>query len=605
MKNIFRILKFSLPYTNLIILNTLFNFLSVIFSLFSISMVIPILGILFGTIEPPENTNFDISSNNSIKDFFYKYIYTIQNDEGVVSALGFICLLVGVGTIFKNIFRYTALYCLTPIRNNVIRDIRKKLYSKTLNLPLINIFKFKKGDLVARMTSDITEVEWSIMGVLELFIKEPIHIIIFLSSLIYISPELTLISLVFLPITGFVITKISKSLKQSSLLSQNKIGDIISLIEESITNLKIIKGLNSYTTIISIFNKENESLKKINNHVLWRKDLASPMSEMLSTLVMVLIIWFGGKIVLTSNLDADSFIGFLVIFSQIIPPAKSLTTAFYSIQKGSASAERILNILNQPDRIEAKLKLTSMFSDKIEYKNLSFKYHQEININNINLEIKKGEKIAIVGESGCGKTTLIELLLKFYNPVSGNIFIDGKNINTLDTSSLFAIVTQNTLLFNDTIKNNLLIGCNNNTSFEQIKDATKKAHIDKTISQLDNGYNTIIGAKGNNLSGGERQRLAIARAILIDAPILILDEPTSSLDVESSKYIQNTLQKIKKNKTLITITHKLDTIIDYDKIILMKKGSILEQGTHEFLINKNGVYKKLYEIETLKSNEKN
>ncbi len=603
MKNTFQILKFSIPYTNLIILNTLFNFISVICSLFSISLVIPILGLLFGTIEPPENINVELSNNN-LKDYFYEYIYNLLNNHGVVSALGFICLLVGVGTVFKNLTRYFALYCLTPIRNNVIRDIRKKLYSKVLSLPIKIISQFKKGDLVARLTNDLIEIEWSIMGVLELFIKEPIHIIVFLCSLIYISPELTLISLFFLPITGFVITKISKSLKQSSLLSQNKIGDLISLLEESITNLKIIKGLNSYATITSNFNKENETLKRINNNVLWRKDLASPMSEMLSTLVMVLIIWFGDKIVLTSNLEADSFIGFLVIFSQIIPPAKSLTTAFYSIQKGSASAERVLNILDTKNDTEKKLKSINTFQEKIEYTNISFKYHEEINLHNINLKINKGDKIAIVGESGSGKSTLIELLLKFYIPSSGNILIDGESIEHLNTNTLFTIVTQNTLLFNDTIINNLLAS-NTDASLEQVKHATKKSHIDFVINKLEKGYETIIGNQGDNLSGGERQRLAIARALLSDAPILILDEPTSSLDAESNKYIQNTFQNIEKNKTLITITHKLNTIINYDQIIVMKNGKIIEQGKHEFLIKNDGVYKKLYEIETLKSNEKN
>jgi len=602
MKQTLKILQFSLPYSKLIILNTLFNFVSVIFSLFSISLVIPILGILFGTIEAPEHIVSELSVNN-LKEFFYAHIYSLLNHKGALSALAFICVLVGVGTILKNCTRYLALYFLTPIRNNVIRDIRKKLYSKILRLPLKMLHKFKKGDIVARMTIDLSEIEWSIMGVLEFFIKDPLHIIIFLISLIYISPELTLMSFVFLPITAFIITSISKSLKKKSLLSQNKIGELISIIEETISNIKIIKTLNSYEIISTNFNNRNESLKKTNNSVLWRKDLASPMSEMLSTLVMVVIIWFGGSIVLESNLQADSFIGFLVIFSQILPPVKSLTTAFYSIQKGSGAVKRVLTILDAENEDKIELKSIKKFNKSIICKDVSFKYNDEINLKSINIEIHKGEKIAIVGESGSGKSTLIELLLKLHKPANGSIHIDNKNIIDNNISSLFTMVTQDVMLFNDTIKNNLIIG-NTDANFQEIEIATKKAYIHNVINNLENGYDTIIGAKGNNLSGGERQRIAIARALLNNAPILIFDEPTSSLDSESHNYIEKTLRELDTTKTLITITHKLHAIIEYDNIIVMKNGKIVEQGNHEFLLNQNGVYKKLYEIETLKSNEK-
>jgi len=554
------------------------------------------LGLLFGTIDLPENILSEFPTNN-IKDQFYRYLYFLLGEHGIKSALGFICLLVALGTILKNSTRYFALYCLTPIRNNVIRDIRKDLYFKLLRLPLKTINKFKKGDLVARMTNDLTEIEWSIMGVLELFIKDPIHIIIFLTSLIYISPELTLISFLFLPITGFIITKISKSLKQSSRLSQDKIGDLISLIEESITNLKIIKVLDGYRAVTSGFNKENESLKQINNSVLWRKDLASPMSEMLSTLVMVLIIWFGGKIVLSSSLEAASFIGFLVIFSQIIPPVKSLTTAFYSIQKGSAAVDRILKIIEFKTDNERELKGVQIIDQGIVYKDLFFKYGDEVNLKSINLDIKKGQKVAIVGESGSGKSTLIELLLKLHRPTSGTIYIDGEDINNININSLFSFVTQDVLLFNDTILNNLLLG-NHQADLKEVKRATKKANIHNVINALEDKYNTIIGPQGNSLSGGERQRLSVARALLSKAPVLIFDEPTSALDKESHNYIQETFKKLDKEKTIITVTHKLSSIIDYDIIIVMQNGTIIEQGPHKFLLNKAGVYKKLYELET-------
>jgi len=531
-------------------------------------------------------------------------VYSILEDRGVVQALAFICVLVGIATILKNTTRYLALYCLTPIRNNVIRDIRKQLYSTLLKLPLKFINQFKKGDLVARMTHDLTEIEWSIMGVLEFFIKDPIHIIIFLLSLIYISPQLTIISLVFLPITAFIITKVSRSLKGSSLLSQNKIGELISSIEEAISNLKIIKGLDAYQINSNSFNHQNEELKDLNNRVLWRKDLASPVSEMLSTLIMVLIIWIGGGIVLTTNLSPDAFIGFLVIFSQIIPPTKSLTTAFYSIQKGAASVERIFKILDYTiDTLDARLRVPK-FHKHIIFNNVSFKYNAEINLKKITLTINQGQKIGIVGESGSGKSTLINLLLKFYTPSNGEITIDNHKINSINTGPLFTIITQDIMLFNDTVLNNLRIA-NCDATIDDIKKVAKEAYIDKVIDKLDNKYDTIIGPQGNSLSGGERQRIAIARALLSKAPILICDEPTSSLDSESDNYIQETFNKLDSNRTLIMVTHQLHTLKEYDKIIVMKDGEIVEEGKHERLLNNNGVYKKLYEIESLKRNEKN
>ena len=603
MKTTFKILKFSYPYYGLMILNTFFNFLSVIFSLFSISLVIPILGLLFGTIEPPENTTTELNSLD-FKDYLYSYIYSLLNNNGVLSALGFICLLVAIGTILKNSTRYLALYFLTPIRNNVIRDIRKEMYSNILRMPLKLSQKFKKGDLVARMTNDLTEIEWSIMGVLEFFVKEPMHIIIFLLSLIYISPELTLISCIFLPVGAFIITSVSKSLKQTSLLSQNKMGDLISIIEESISNLKIIKAFNSTIFTSRRFHSENENLKNINNHVLWRKDLASPLSEMLSTLVMVAIIWFGGKIVLTSNLKPDAFIGFLVIFSQILPPVKSLTTAYYSIKKGSAAAQRVLSILNKNYNRKSNLPSIRNFKHEIIFKNVSFKHDDDLNIKNINMHIFKGSKVAIVGESGSGKSTLMELLLQFYVCENGEIIVDGNNINNIDCQTLFSIATQDVMIFNETIKHNLIIG-NNHASSQEIEQAAKDANIHTFISKLENGYSNILKDQGNNLSGGEKQRIGIARALLSKSPILILDEPTSSLDAESQKNIKNTLNNIDNSKTLIVITHKLKSIEDFDKIIVMKNGEIVEEGNHNMLINKNGEYKKLYDIETLKSNEKN
>ena len=605
MKSVFKILTFTYPYFNLIILNTIFNFLSVVFSLFSISLVIPILGILFGTIDTSDSINTELSILN-IKDYIYGYIKSLIQTNGKGRALGFVCILLSIGTLLKSATRYLALYFLAPVRNNVIRDIRLALHTKLLHSPIKLIRKFKRGDIVSRMTNDLVEIEWSIMGVLEFFIKDPIHILIFFISLIYISPQLTLISLVFLPITAIIITKMSKTLKKTSLNSQNQLGNLISLIDEMISNLKIIKAFNGYKFINRRFSQDNENLKNLNNKILWRKDLASPMSEFLSTLVMVIIIWWGGRIVLDSSLQPDVFIGFLVIFSQILPPAKSLTTAFYSIQKGSGSVKRIFDILNQ-NKSTKTLETLKTFKKEIKFSNASFKYNNELSIQDINLVIPKNSSTAIVGESGSGKSTLIDLLLNFYNLESGSITIDNQNINQINKynfRSLFGLVSQNTMLFNDTIANNIKIGKNNATE-KEVEAAAKIANIDKVIEKLEEGYNTIIGDQGDNLSGGEKQRICIARAIVSDAPIIVLDEATSSLDAESEMYIQESLSFLKKTKTLIIITHKLSLIKEVDNILVIKDGKIEEEGHHDLLISKCGTYQKLYEIETSKKNEKN
>ena len=597
MKSTLKLLVFSKPYVFLIFLNTIFNFFSVVFSLFSISLIIPILGLLFGTIEPSSEIVDNLSFSN-LKDYVYNQIYNLLQIHGVTYTLGFVCFLVGLGTMLKNGFRYGALYFLTPFRNNIIRDVRKKMYNKLLHLQIPFVNKFKKGDLVARMTNDLIEVEWSIMGVLEFFIKDPIHIILFLISLLYINLEITLIGLIFLPITALIITKISKSLKQKSKLSQTKLADIISFVEESISNLKIIKSFSSFLFISQKFNTHNERLKQLNNKVLWRKDLASPMSEMLSTIIMIIVIWFGGKTVLNNHIDAETFIGYLIIFSQILPPARSLTTAFYSIQKGSASAERIIDILEQPEDTSVSLKPIKSFKT-ICFDNVSLKSSEDFIINNINLIIQKGQKIAIVGESGSGKSTLLELLLKFHPNSDGEITIDQENIYNINCNKLFALVTQDVLLFNDTILNNILVG-NPHANKKEIYEAAKKAHIHEFIKTLDKGYNTIIGAGGINLSGGEKQRISLARAFISQAPVLILDEPTSALDAESQKYIQSSLKEINQSTTLITVTHKLSSIINYDNILVMDNGSIIDAGNHTFLLKNSAVYKKLYEIETFK-----
>ena len=596
MKSTLRILSFSKPYIFLVVLNALLNLLSALFSLFSISLIIPILGLLFGTIEPTNDLSNDLSFNN-VKDFAYNKVYELILNSGHVLTLGIMCLFAIMCTIFKNSFRYLALYTLTPIRNNIIRDIRKKLFNQILKLQIPYFNKFKKGDLISRATNDLIEIEWSIMGVLELFIKDPITILIFLSTLFYINFKLTLISLIFIPITALIISSISKSLKQKSKLSQFKFASIVSLLEDYFTNIKLIKSLKENHFILSKFTDHNESLKNINNKVLWRKDLASPLSEMLSTIVLVIIIWIGGNIVLNENFDAESFIGYLLVFSQILPPAKSLTSAFYSIQKGAAAADRIFEILlsNKTDR--TGLKNIKKFKT-IHFKNVSVKYKDDYLLNDINFNIDSNKRTAVVGESGSGKTTLVELLLKHHLITSGEIKIDNNCISEINTKSLISVVTQDTLIFNDTIFNNITMTKPKST-IDDVKKVCRQVGISSMINSLSEKYETIVGSGGINLSGGEKQKISLARALLSENPILILDEPTSALDSDSDKIIFEQIKKLNTKKTVITITHKLKSVIDFDNTIVLSEGKLISQGNHNFLSKNCSEYKKLCDIKKI------
>jgi len=499
----------------------------------------------------------------------------------------------------KNLTRYLALFFLTPIRNNIIRDIRNNLKQKLLHVPITFFQKYKRGDIISRITHDLTEIEWSIIGLLEMIFKDPIHILIFLIGLSLINIKLTFLCFLLFPITGFIIALIAKSLKKKSFLNQKKIAELISLIDQNISGIKIIKAFNKENFIMNIFKKENEDQKKIANNVLWRKDLSSPMSEALSTITMVIIIWVGGEMVLNGTLQAESFIGFTIMFSQIIPPTKSLTSSFYSIKKGTAAINRINEFIKiKEEKTNPNFKNSSIFEKEILFSNVTFSYENQRIIDNLSLSIKKGEKIAIVGESGCGKTTIIDLLLKFFSIDSGVIKIDSENIknkNIGELRSLFGLISQDVFLFNDSIANNISFG-NPKVDLEKIINAAKQANAHEFISKLENGYKTIIKNQGGNLSSGQKQRISIARAIFGNYPILIFDEATSSLDSKSSKHIQNIINKIDNDTTCIIITHKLHSIQQLDRIFVMKDGKIIQSGTHKLLMDSSKVYQQLYNL---------
>ena len=605
MSNMLSILKYIKPYTTYVIFNVFSNILSILFSLFSLTMVIPFLGILFGTQEKvyqAQELNFSLLS---IKENFYFLLSSTIEDKGKVEALMLICLLVLVMFLLKNLFRYIALYFLSPIRNGIIYDMRMELQEKIISLPLAYFTEQKKGDLTSRMTSDLVEIEWSIMGVIEMIFKDPINIFIFLITLIVISPELTLFVVILFPVAGILIGYIGKSLKSASKKGQSKMGEIMSLIDENIYGIKIIKSFNAEQDFNKKFKVISNDYKNIMTTILRKKDLASPMSEFLSTIVMVIVMWFGGQLVLSQDaaLSAEEFIAYILIFSQIIPPAKSLTSSYYYIQKGSAASERVFEVLEAKNTItDDKNAVTiNKIEEEIKFNIPFFKYENTQILNNILFSIKKGEKVALVGKSGSGKSTIADLLARFYDLENGQITIDKiniKKIKIISLRSLMGIVNQESILFNDTIFNNIKIG-NINASEKEVIEAARNANAHDFIVECEKGYQTNIGNLGEKLSGGQKQRISIARAILKNPEILILDEATSSLDSKSEKLVQDAILKLMKNRTTLVIAHRLSTIIDADKIIVLEKGNVIAMGKHNDLIEQNLHYKSLYDLQLL------
>ena len=600
----FRIIKYIKPYTSFAILNVISNIVSVLFSLVSLTMIIPFLGILFETQEKVYNPQPFSFNTESIKENFYAIISSVIDEKGKLEALLFICILVLITFFFRNLFRYSSLYFLTPIRNGIVHDLRTDLHKKIISLPLPFFTEKRKGDLTSRLTSDLVEIEWSIMSSLEMIFKDPLNIIIYLTTLIIISPQLTIFVVILLPLTGILIGVIGRSLKKSSDRGQNKMGDLLSIIDENISGLRIIKAFDAEHHINSNFERESGNYKKIMTKLLRKKDLSSPMSEFLSTIVLVIVMWFGGQLVLMGegNLSAEEFIGYILIFSQIIPPAKSLTSSYYFIQKGSAAAQRIYEILDTENQISDVVnpKHIKLLNTQIDFKNISFKYDNTEVLKNINFSIEKGKMIALVGQSGSGKSTLADLLARFYDLEKGKILIDNHEIKSIaltDLRSLMGIVSQESILFNDTIYNNIRLG-KLDASKDEIINAAKVANAHQFILDSKNGYQTNIGDRGNKLSGGQKQRISIARAVLKNPEILILDEATSSLDTESEKLVQNALEKLMKARTSLVIAHRLSTIKNADEIIVLDKGVIVERGTHDDLISKNGHYKKLSKLQS-------
>ncbi len=615
MKKLFSALKYTTNYKKQAGLNIIFNILFSIFSVFSISLTIPFLELIFKKdmleYQTIVNQGLPILNFNvkSITDWAYFKMSAIIINEGKSQALFLICLVVFIATFFKNLSRYLAMFFLAPIRNGVVKDLRNKMMQKSLSLPLSYFSDEQKGDMMSRMTTDVLEIEWSIMQTLELIFREPIIIITSLLTLIFISPYLTLYVMLLLPIAGLVVGLIGKSLKRRATKGKEVFGQLFSIMEETLGALKVIKAFTGEQHIQKKFETVNEKYNNISIGLYRRGDLTSPISETVVLGVLLAILFIGGNMVFngTGALSGAAFLGYFAVASQIVPPIKQITLAYNNIQKGLASEERINKILDAKNPIVNLPNATIIgdFNTCIEFKEVSFAYKKGDEgyvLKNINLLIPKGKTIALVGQSGSGKTTLADMIPRFYDTDLGDILIDGISLKQLNIESLrklIGVVTQESVLFNDTIENNIAFGLDMFDT-EKIMVAAKIANAHDFIMQQPNGYQTNIGDRGAKLSGGQRQRISIARAILKNPPILILDEATSALDTESERLVQDALTNLMKNRTSIVIAHRLSTIINANQICVINNGELIEMGSHNELLLNNGVYKKLFEMQSFK-----
>jgi subfamily B ATP-binding cassette protein MsbA len=606
-KKYLRVLAYAKPFWVSALLNILSNLMVIVFSLVSFVMLVPFLNLLFG-IEKLVETKPELAfSPESMLDYLNYIISQVIIRQGKTEALLFICLFL-LGTFFlRNLCRFMALYFLATVRIGAVQRMRDETYLKLTILPLSFYSAQKKGDIISRITTDIQEIDYSIMNYIEMIARDPITILTYFVTLFIMSPQLTLFVIVLLPVTGYIIGRIGRTLKRESKIGQVKFAGLVSMIEETISGLRIIKAFTAIGFSNRRFTSQNRDYSKLLLKIYRTRDLSAPLSEFLSSVVIIIVLWFGGKLVLNDNpsITAAVFITYIVIFSQIIPPAKAFASGFYNMQKGLASAERIFEILDAEEVIEEKAGAARIrtFETGIEYRNVFFKYQNEFVLKNINCRIPKGKIIALVGPSGGGKSTFADLLPRFYDTTQGEVLIDGLPIGDYridDIRGLTGIVTQEPILFNDSVFNNIAFGKDDVTEDDVIKAATI-ANAHEFIAKMEEGYKTNIGDRGSKLSGGQKQRLSIARAVLRNPPILILDEATSSLDTESERLVQDALAKVMSNRTSIVIAHRLSTILHADEIIVLQKGEIVERGTHQELLALHGVYRKLYDLQTFSS----
>lgn len=611
MKEFFKIAwRFLRPYKHLLGLNFVFNLLSALFAVFSIALIIPILQIIFQM----ESKVYEFQANavslspfqfdvSALQNNLYYYITLYKDEYGPGWALLFVGVFLVLATFLKVGTTFLASYTSVGLRNGVVRDLRRLLYDKILALPMAFFSSERKGDIISRSTGDVQEVENSIMASLDLVLKNPVLIVVYLVTLLIFSVELTLFVMVMLPIAGFIIGRIGKSLKKKSKRGQEKMGVILGVLEETLSGLRIIKAFNAEKRMNERYSHEIEDYRHIMNRLMRRRELAHPVSELLGTIVMVMVVWFGGTLILSTDnhLDPATFMSYVGVFYLIIQPAKAFSQGFFSIQKGLAAYDRIDMVLKADVSIKEKAdaRTVNTLEHSIEYRDVTFAYHDRPVLKKVSLEIPKGKTIALVGQSGSGKSTFVDLLPRLYDIQQGSICIDGVDIRDLkihDLRDLMGNVNQEAILFNDTIYNNIVFGVDS-AAPEEVEAAARVANAHDFIMETEDGYQTMIGDRGGKLSGGQRQRLSIARAVLKNPPILILDEATSALDTESELLVQQALENLMANRTSIVIAHRLSTVRNADLICVFHEGEIVERGTHEALLAADGIYKKLHGLQ--------
>ncbi|MFZ4547807.1 MAG: ABC transporter ATP-binding protein [Bacteroidales bacterium] len=604
MRKFFKLMRYGKPYWVYAVINIVFNLLVIVFSLVSFAALIPILQILFKMSKPVTSAPPMAMNQEAIMQNLNFYISEMIKKNGELQVLAYICVILVALYFLKNLFRYFAMFFIAVLRYGVVKDLRNAIYYKALILPLSYFNEQRKGDIISRITGDVQEVEWSILQMIEIIFRQPLTLLSYLIFLFFLSPQLTLFVLIVLPLSGLIIGKIGSSLRRTSDKVQSKMGNMVSLIEETISGLRIIKAFNAIDFSYNNFVKTNTDYAKFATKMIRKRDLASPLSEFLGIMVTAIILWYGGRLILShdNSLDATMFLVYLGVFSQLLPPAKDISQAAAYIQKGASSLDRIDYILQAEEVIVEKPNPIhiSDLEQSIEYRNVGFSYNTEPVLTNINLVIPKGKTIALVGPSGGGKSTMVDLLPRFYDITGGQLLIDGNDIRDIaiaDVRGLMGIVNQDTILFNGTVYENISFGMKDVT-LEKVVSAAKVANAHEFIEKLDKGYDTNIGDRGLKLSGGQRQRISIARAVLKNPPVLILDEATSALDTESERLVQDALVKLMENRTSVVIAHRLSTIQHADEIIVLSAGQIVQRGKHHELIATEGIYKKLCDMQS-------